>query len=42
MLAIIRTDSWKLISCSQQRAAAWRQAEKLTAETGIPHTVCRL
>ncbi len=42
MIVVIRKGSWQLINAPQSVTAAWRLADKLTAETGIPHSVGRV
>jgi hypothetical protein len=42
MFVIIRANHWELISSPQTVAAAWRLADKLTAETGVAHWVGRV
>lgn len=42
MLTIIRSGHFELIRCPQDPAAAWDLAERLAADTGIPHWVGRV
>ena len=42
MIVIICAGSWQLIDCPQDPEEAWELAERLTTETGIPHSVARM
>jgi hypothetical protein len=42
MVVIVRANHWELIRSPQTVAAAWRLADKLTAETGVAHWVGRV
>jgi hypothetical protein len=42
MIVIIRANHWELIGSPQTVAAAWRLADKPTAQTGVAHWVGRV
>jgi hypothetical protein len=42
VIVIVRAGAWELIPAPQDPTAAWELADKLTAETGAPHTVAKV
>ena len=41
MIVIVRKGEWQLIRSPQTIEEAWDLADKLTAQTGIPHWVAK-
>ena len=42
VIVIIKQGHWELIAAPQDPTQAWELADRLTSQTGIPHTVGKI